>query len=171
MASKDIQSTVAYVENLWKRIEPAHPVQYTFLNDDFAKLYENQARLGQTLFYTTFLTIFIAALGLFGLASFMAEQRVKEIGVRKVLGASVSQIVLLLGKDFLTLVLVAGIIATPVALWITNEWLAKFAYQVKVGPMPFLIAIALSLLVAALTVSGRAIKAALANPVKSLRSE
>lgn len=171
MASQDIRSTVAFIENIWKRIEPAHPVQYTFLNDDFAKLYDNQTRLGQTLLYTTLLTIFIAVLGLFGLASFMAEQRIKEIGVRKVLGASVSQIILLLGKDFLKLVLIGGLIAVPAALWITNEWLANFAYQIKIGPTPFLLAIVLSLLVAGITVSGRAIKAALMNPVKSLRNE
>ena len=171
MLSQDIRNTVAFIENFWKRIEPAHPVQYTFLNEDFARLYDNQTRLGQTLLYTTFLTIFIASLGLFGLASFMAEQRVKEIGVRKVLGASVSQIIVLLGKDFLKLVLMGGLVAVPLALWITNEWLANFAYQIKIGPAPFLLAIALSLLVAGLTVSGRAIKAALTNPVKSLRNE
>jgi putative ABC transport system permease protein len=171
MASQDIRSTVTFVENFWKRVEPAHPVQCTFLDEDFAKLYENQTRLGQTLLYTTFLTIFIAVLGLFGLASFMAEQRVKEIGVRKVLGASMSQIVLLLGKDFLKLVLIGGLVAVPAALYITNKWLADFAYQISISVTPFAIAIVLSLLVAALTVSGRAIKAALANPVKSLRSE
>jgi putative ABC transport system permease protein len=171
MASQDIRSTVAFIEKFWKRIEPAHPVQYTFLDEDFARLYDNQTRLGQTLLYATLLTIFVAALGLFGLASFMAEQRVKEIGVRKVLGASVSQIVLLLGKDFLKLVLLGGIVAVPVALWITNEWLANFAYIIPISATPFLLAIALSLLVAALTVSGRAIKAALMNPVKSLRNE
>ncbi|MDO1447356.1 ABC transporter permease [Rhodocytophaga aerolata] len=171
MASQDIRSTVTYVENFWKRIEPAHPVQYSFLNEDFSRLYDNQTRLGQTLLYTTLLTIFIAALGLFGLASFMAEQRVKEIGVRKVLGASMSQIILLLGKDFLKLVLIGGLVAVPAALWITNEWLANFAYQITISPAPFLIAIAVSLVVAALTVSGRAIKAALMNPVKSLRNE
>jgi putative ABC transport system permease protein len=171
MASQDIRSTVAFVEDFWKRIEPAHPVQYSFLNEDFAKLYDNQTRLGQTLLYATLLTIFIAVLGLFGLASFMAEQRVKEIGVRKVLGASMGQIVLLLGKDFLKLVLIGGLVAVPAALYITNEWLADFAYRIPVSSAPFIASIALSLLVAALTVSGRAIKAALANPVKSLRSE
>jgi putative ABC transport system permease protein len=171
MASQDIRSTVAFVENFWKRIEPAHPVQYSFLNEDFAKLYDNQTRLGQTLLYATLLTIFIAVLGLFGLASFMAEQRVKEIGVRKVLGASMGQIVLLLGKDFLKLVLIGGLVAVPAALYITNEWLANFAYQIPISIAPFAIAIVLSLLVAALTVSGRAIKAALMNPVKSLRNE
>jgi putative ABC transport system permease protein len=127
--------------------------------------------LGQTLLYATLLTIFIALLGLFGLASFMAEQRVKEIGVRKVLGASVSQIILLLGKDFLKLVLIGGLIAVPISLWVTKEWLSAFAYQINISPAPFLVTIALSLLVAALTVSSRAIKAALMNPVKSLRSE
>jgi putative ABC transport system permease protein len=171
LVSKEIRSAVAHVENFWKGIEPAHPMRYTFLDEDFAKLYDNQTRLGQTLLYATLLTIFIALLGLFGLASFMAEQRVKEIGVRKVLGASVSQIILLLGKDFLKLVLIGGLIAVPISLWVTNEWLSGFAYQIKIGPAPFLVTIALSLLVAALTVSSRAIKAALMNPVKSLRSE
>ncbi len=171
IASQDIRSTVAFIENFWKRVEPAHPVQYSFLDDDFAKLYDNQTRLGQTLLYATLLTIFIALLGLFGLASFMAEQRVKEIGVRKVLGASVDQIVLLLGKDFLKLVLIGGLVAIPVALWVTYEWLSGFAYQISISPVPFVMAILVSLLVATLTVSGRAIKAALMNPVKSLRNE
>jgi putative ABC transport system permease protein len=171
LATKDIRSTVDAVAQAWKKVEPAHPMQYTFLDEDFAGLYDIHTRLGQTLLYATLLTIFIALLGLFGLASFMAEQRVKEIGVRKVLGATVSQIVLLLGKDFLKLVLIAGLVAVPLALWLTHKWLANFAYQIKVSPTPFLLTILLSLLVAALTVSGRAIKAALINPVKSLRSE
>jgi putative ABC transport system permease protein len=171
MDTKNMRSTVAYIENLWKQVEPKHPIQYTFLDDDFARLYDDQARLGQTLLYTTLLTIFIAALGLFGLASFMAEQRVKEIGVRKVLGASVSQLVLLLGKDFLKLVFIAGLVAVPFAIWITKEWLSNFAYSIPISVMPFVLAIGVSLLIAALTVSGRAIKAALINPVKSLRNE
>ncbi|QHT69217.1 FtsX-like permease family protein [Rhodocytophaga rosea] len=171
MNTKEIRSTVAYIEKIWKQVEPIHPIQYTFLNDDFAQLYDDQVRLGQTLLYTTLLTIFIAALGLFGLASFMAEQRVKEIGVRKVLGASVSQLVVLLGKDFLKLVFIAGVVAVPFAIWITREWLSNFAYSIPISVMPFVLAIGASLLIAALTVSGRAIKAALLNPVKSLRNE
>ncbi|MBC7921463.1 MAG: ABC transporter permease [Ferruginibacter sp.] len=171
LASPDIRSTVAWVEKFWKRVEPAHPMRYTFLDDDFAKQYADQTRLGQTLLYATFLTLFIASLGLFGLASFMAGQRTKEIGVRKVLGASVGSIVALLSKDFLRLVLVANVIAWPLAWYVTNRWLADFAYRIAIGWWVFAGVGGGILLIALLTVSFQAMKAAVANPVKSLRTE
>jgi putative ABC transport system permease protein len=171
IASGEVPATLAAIKRLWKEVEPAHPMRYSFLDDEFAKLYADHTRLGQTMLYATLLTIFIASLGLFGLVSFMAEQRTKEIGVRKVLGASEWQIVLLLGKNFLKLVGIAGLVATPVAFLVAREWLADFAYRTPVTVVPFLLAVGLALLVATLTVSFRSYRAALANPVKSLRTE
>ncbi len=171
LSTQDIQSTIAEVETFWKQIEPAHPMRYTFLDDDFAGLYAEQERLGKTLLYATLLTLLIAALGLFGLASYMAEQRIKEIGVRKVLGASVQEIVLLMGKDFLKLVLIAGLVAAPIAFWLAQRWLSGFAYRMDMTVFPFVLVILLAVLVAFLTVSSRAIRAARVNPVESLRSE
>jgi putative ABC transport system permease protein len=171
VAAQNVQSTVAALKDFWKKVEPVHPMRYSFLDDDFGKLYAEHTRLGQTMLYATLLTIFIASLGLFGLASFMAEQRTKEIGVRKVLGATEWQIVLLLGKHFLKLVGIAGLVAVPFAFLVARGWLEGFAYRTPVTAIPFLLAVGLAVLVAALTVSFRSYKAALANPVKSLRSE
>ena len=171
LQTDNLRETIAVVEGFWSQVEPDHPIRYTFLDDDFAGLYAEQERLGQTLLYATFITLFIALLGLFGLASYVAERRTKEIGVRKVLGASVQQIVTLLGVDFLKVVLVSGLVAAPVAWWLSQRWLADFAYRVDITIAPFLLAIALAVLVAVLTVSTRAIRAALANPVDALRNE
>lgn len=171
VSSQDMRSTLAEIEQFWKQIEPAHPMRYTFLDNDFSKLYAEQQRLGQTLLYATILTLLIAVMGLFGLASYMAEQRTKEIGVRKVLGATVQQIVLLMGRDFLKLVLIAGLIATPIAFWLAKSWLSNFAYRMDMTLLPFALVILLAVLVAFITVSARAIRAAKVNPVESLRSE
>lgn len=169
--TEDVQSTITAIEQFWKQIEPAHPIRYSFLDQDFAGLYGEQERLGKTLLYATVLTLLIAMLGLFGLASYMAEQRTKEIGVRKVLGASVWQIVILLGTDFLKLVFIAGFIAIPISFWLTNAWLNDFAYKTQMSVLPFLATLSFAMLVAILTVSSRAMRAALVNPVNSLRSE
>ena len=171
LQTDDLRETIAEVEDFWRLVEPDHPIRYTFLDDDFAGLYAEQERLGQTLLYATGITLFIALLGLFGLASYVAERRTKEVGVRKVLGASVPQIVALLGVDFLKVVLISGLVAAPIAWWLTRRWLADFAYRTEITVMPFLLAIALAVVVAVLTVSARAIQAALANPVDALRSE
>ena len=171
LQTDDLRQTIADVETFWQQIEPNHPIRYTFLDDDFAGLYAEQERLGQTLLYATCITLFIALLGLFGLASYVAERRTKEIGVRKVLGASVRQIVTLLGVDFLKVVLLSGLVATPIAWWLSQRWLSDFAYRTEITVMPFLLAIAFAVVVAVLTVSARAIKAALANPVDALRNE
>jgi len=168
---QNIKSTINTIEQYWKQIEPAHPIRYSFLDQDFAGLYAEQERLGKTLLYATILTLLIAVLGLFGLASYMAEQRTKEIGVRKVLGASVWQIVDLLGTDFLKLVGIAGIISIPLSVWLTHAWLNDFAYKTEITALPFVITILLAVSVALITVSSRTLRAALVNPVKSLRSE
>lgn len=171
LSTTDLQSTIADVEKFWQQIEPAHPIRYSFLDDDFSQLYADQERLGQTLLWATILTLFVALLGLFGLASYMAEQRTKEIGVRKVLGATVQQITTLLSMDFLKIVLIAGVIATPIAFWLAQQWLTDFAYRTPITALPFLLAIISAVVIAVITVGSRAIGAARANPAESLKSE
>jgi putative ABC transport system permease protein len=149
----------------------SQPFLYSFLDEDFNNLYKGEQRTGSM--FTTFaaLAIFIACLGLFGLAVYSAEQRTKEIGIRKVLGASVSGIISLLSKDFIRLVIVSIIIATPVAWWAMNKWLQTFAYRINISWWIFLVAGVIAILIAVITVSFQAIKAAVSNPVKSLRTE
>ena len=155
----------------WDAFEPTYPLDYVFLDDAFARLYEEERRTSIVFAVFFALAIGIACLGLFGLAAYAAEQRTKEIGIRKVLGASVGSIAALLSKDFLWLVLVAFAVAAPVAYLALQEWLADFAYRIDLGPGLFLLTGVLVLLIALLTVSYQAIRAATADPVKSLRSE
>ncbi len=171
LSTNDLRSTIGEVEKFWKLIEPAHPIRYSFLDDDFAQLYADQQRLGSTLLWATLLTLFVALLGLFGLAAYMAEQRTKEVGVRKVLGATVAQITTLLSTDFLKIVLVAGGIAVPISFWLAQQWLSDYAYRTPISILPFILAIIGAVLTAVVTVGSRAIRAARANPAESLRSE
>jgi putative ABC transport system permease protein len=171
VTSEDLPATLAFLKAQWRQIEPAHPMRYSFLDDNFARQYDTFTRLGETMLYATLLTVLIACLGLFGLASFMAGQRTREIGIRKVLGATEWEIVHLLGRKFVQLVSIACVLAMPPAFWIASKWLADFAYRTSITALPFLMAAGVALLAAALTVSFRAYKAALADPVKSLRSE
>ncbi len=169
--TKDIKRTIAEISELWPNVEPEHPIRYTFLDERFATQYEENESFGLTMLTATGLAIFIAMLGLFGLATFMAEQRRKEIGVRKVLGASTSNLMSLLVKDFVKLVLVAGLIATPFGYFLVEKWLQDFAYTTEINAMPFILAIVGALLLAILTVSYQSIKVSTANPVKALKSE
>jgi putative ABC transport system permease protein len=169
--SQDYAKLIAGFEKSWKRINPNSPFEYTFLDQDFQRNYEKEARIEQLIRYFALIGIFIACLGLFGLATFTAEQRIKEIGIRKVLGASVPNIVQLLSKDFVILVIVSILIASPIAWWVMNKWLQDFAYRINIEWWVFALAGVMSLLIALLTVSFQAVKAAVANPVKSLRTE
>ncbi len=144
---------------------------YSFMDDLYNKTYAAEQKTGTILNIFSALTIFVACLGLFGLATYAAEQRRKEIGVRKVLGASVTQLTQLLSKEFLKLVFIASLIAFPVAWWAMNKWLQSFAYRIDISWWVFALPVLRALLVAMLTVSFQAIKAAIANPVTSLRSE
>ena len=162
---------LSQVEKTWKKFLPETPYQYTFLDENFAKLYEAEKKQKTLLIIFASLAIFIACLGLFGLSAFSISQRIKEIGIRKVLGADISTIVALLSKDFLKLVAFALIPAFVVAWLFMNKWLEDFAYRT---PMPWWIFLAAGILAAAvalITISFQAIKAAIANPVKSLRTE
>ena len=150
---------------------PGQPFSYAFLEDSFDAMYRAEQRIGTIALTFACLAIFIACLGLFGLAAFTAEQRTKEIGVRKVLGASVGSIVALLSKDFLKLVLIAIVIASPIAWYAMNRWLQDFAYKITIEWWVFALAGLLAVGIALLTVSFQSIRAALMNPVKSLRSE
>ncbi len=167
----DLPRTLAFLEATWRRFQPGKPFQYTFLDDDFDALYRADERLAQIFTAFALFAVLIACLGLFGLASFTAAQRRKEIGVRKVMGATVSQIVLLLSKDFTKLVLAAFVLAAPPAYFAMRRWLDAFAYRVDLSWLIFLLAGLLALLVALLTVSYQSVKAALADPVESLRYE
>ena len=167
----NIPSALATIKDTWQKFLPELPYQYTFLDENFAKLYEAEQRQGTIFIIFACLAIFIACLGLFGLSAFSITQRVKEIGVRKVLGANVSTIVALLSKDFLKLVLIAAIISFPIAWYAMHNWLQDFAYRINIQWWVFVVAGILAALIALITVSFQAIKAALANPVKSLRTE
>ncbi|HEV8284617.1 MAG TPA: ABC transporter permease [Chitinophagaceae bacterium] len=159
------------IERSWKKMNPNEPFEYSFLDEDFQKNYEADNRLSSLLEYFTIIAIVICCLGLFGLATFSAEQRTKEIGIRKVLGASTGGIVALLSKDFLKLVAISVVVASPIAWYIMNKWLQDFAYRTNIGWMVFAVAGILALLIALITISFQAIKAAIANPAKSLRTE
>ena len=168
---QSIPETVHFIRAQWQRLFPDQPFRFSFLAQDIEQVYR-PLRRWQTIFgYFALLAVFIACLGLFGLASFATEQRTKEIGIRKILGASVSGIVLLLSKEFTKLVLVSNLIAWPVAYYAMNRWLQDFAYRIPIGVGTFLLAGVLALIIALLTVSFQAVKAATANPVKALRYE
>lgn len=167
----NISQTIASVKNIWDQNVKARPFRYHFLDETYAKLYQSEMNFKKIFFYITFIAIFIACLGLYGLSSFITEQRTKEIGIRKVLGASISGIVGMLSKDFVKLVMVAAIIAFPLAWFAMNKWLQDFVYRVSIGWWVFVAAAFIALLIALITISSQAIKAAIANPVKSLRTE
>ena len=171
VSTQDIPGLIAQIKNKWKAMVPAQPVSYSFMDDDFNKQYEGDERTGQISVSFSVLAILIACLGLFGLVTYAAEQRIKEIGIRKVLGANIPNIINMLSKDFVKLVLISVVIACPVAWWVMTKWLQDFAYRVQMSWWLFAMAIVISLLIAIVTVSVQAIKAAMANPVKSLRSE
>jgi len=167
----NITQALSAAETVWAKFIPDEPISYTFLDDSFNTLYKTDIKVSRLIFIFSAIAIIISALGLFGLAAFTAEQRTKEIGIRKVLGASVEQITVLLSKDFLRLVAVAIVIASPVAWWVMNKWLQDFAYRISISGWIFITAGLLALAVALISVSIQAIKAAIANPVNSLRSE
>lgn len=169
--TQDISASVASIEAIWNKLAPGQPFNYYFMDESFNNTYQAEQRLGRIFIIFTVLSILIACLGLFGLAAFNAEKRTKEIGVRKVLGASVSQITYRLTVDFLRLVGLGILIALPIGWFSMNQWLQDFSYRISIGWEVFLIAAFLAVAIAVLTVSYQSIKAAVVNPVKSLRTE
>jgi putative ABC transport system permease protein len=169
--TNNLQVTIGQVEKFWAQAFPGNPFEYFFLDDYFNRQYANEQKFGKLFSSFALFAIIISCLGLFGLSAFMASQRIKEIGIRKILGASVFNIAFMLTKDFLKLVGVAILIATPLAWLVMDNWLAHFAYKINISAWIFAGAGMLAVLIALLTISFQAIKSAVANPVKSLRTE
>jgi putative ABC transport system permease protein len=171
VAGNNVAAALATLKSTWQKYLPDLPYQYTFLDENFSKLYEAEQRQGTIFTIFACIAIFIASLGLLGLSAFAITQRIKEIGIRKVLGANISTIVTMLSKDFLILVAVSTIIAFPVAWYFMHKWLQDFAYRIGMPWWIFIIAAILAGFIALFTISFQAIRAATANPVKSLRTE
>lgn len=171
ITGNNINSSINTIQEAWLKLQPENPFEYTFLDERFQKLYNSEQQQGSLFTIFSFIAIFIACLGLFGLSAFTITQRVKEIGVRKVLGASIPQIVTELSKDFLKLVLIASVIALPIAWYAMSKWLLDFAFRISIQWWVFLMAGVIAVVITFVTISFQSIKAAMANPVKSLRSE
>jgi putative ABC transport system permease protein len=169
--ARHTEEAINHIKKTWKASVPDIPLEYAFVDESIQKQYGNEQKMQGIFYGFAGLSLLIACLGLFGLSIFVVERKVKEIGIRKVLGASVPGIVGLLSKDFLKLVLIAAVIASPLAWYFMHEWLQDFAYRVNIGWWVFGIAGAIALFIALFTVSFRAIRAAMANPVTSLRTE
>jgi putative ABC transport system permease protein len=171
LSTDKAEQTLKQLENILHKIDAGHLFEYNFLDKQWDAFYRED-RKRQTIFLAiSIMTILIACLGLFGLATYSAEQRIKEIGIRKVLGASVTQLIAMLSKEFVKLVIIAAIIAVPIAWWMMESWINDFAYRTKIYWWVFVIAGCMALFIALFTVGLKALRAAIANPVKSLRAE
>jgi putative ABC transport system permease protein len=167
----DMRSTIAFINKKWTQFVPAYPLDYKFMDETYGTMYKSEQKLSELLWIFTVMAIFIGCMGLFALAAFSAEQRTKEIGIRKVLGANVFNIVGLLSRNFLALVLLASLIAVPIAWWAMNNWLSDFPYRVNLNIWIFAIAVIAAVMVAFITVGVQSLKIATSNPVKDLRTE
>ena len=167
----NLEKTIAGIKTLWTKFSPDYPIEYSFLDESFTKMYKAEDKLMTLILLFTVITIFVACLGLLGLAAYSAERRRKEIGVRKVLGASVKGVVILLSKDFVKLVLIGLVIASPIAWYFMTQWLTTFSYRIDISWRVYAVAGMIAVGLALITVSLQAVKAALANPVNNLRSE
>ncbi len=168
---QNVSEALAFLEEKWQEILPHRPFVYTFLDEHFEQMYRKEQKMGEMFNYFSVLAIFVGCLGLFGLASYTAEQRTKEIGIRKVVGASVSKIILMLSKELVMLVGIAFIIAGPIAYYLMEQWLQEFVYKIELKLLTFILSGMLALVIALLTISYQAMKAALVNPVDALRHE
>jgi len=166
-----LTATVNHIKSVCNRFSPDRPLQYNFVNDYTYDREKNMAASHTLILYSTFLAILISALGLFGLSSFMIEGRTKEIGIRKALGSSINNILMLISKEFIKWVVIAGLVACPLAWYAMNEWLQQFAHQINIGFIVFIMAVTIALIISLITISTQSIKAAIANPIKSLRYE
>ena len=169
--SGDPSKALSTLQTTWKTIAPDYPLKYSFLDENLDRFYQSEARWSNIVGWAGVLSIFLACLGLFGLAALVAINRTKEIGIRKVLGASLAGIISLLSKDFLKLIIIALLIASPLAWYFMHKWLQDFAYRINIGWYVFIITGIAAVLIALITVSFQAVRAAIANPVKSLRTE
>jgi ABC-type antimicrobial peptide transport system permease subunit len=170
-SARSTEASLKVAERIFKKYNPEYPFEYKFIDEEYARKFDDEKRTGTLTALFAGLTIFISCLGLFGLAAYMAQNRIKEIGVRKVLGASVTNITTLLSKDFLKLVIIALLIASPIAGFTMYKWLQNYPYRVNLEWWVFVLAGMCAISIAILTVSFQAVKAAMANPVKNLRTE
>ena len=170
-ARTNMPGLIAQMKNTYEKYDAAKPFEFSFLDEAYNDLYRSEDRLSKILGAFTLFTVFIACLGLFGLSTFIVLQRTKEVGIRKVLGASVMQLTAMLSKDFVKLVAIAVVLASPLAWWVMNKWLQDFAYRTGISGWVFAIAGVVAIATAILTVSFQSIKAAMSNPVNSLRNE
>ena len=168
---ENADNTIAYIQNTLKIVLPELPFEHHYLDESFDKLYQAEKRFGAAFNIFTLIALFIACIGLFGLVTHQILQRTKEIGIRKVLGASITDIVSLISKDFLKLVLLSSLIAAPLAWWGMNTWLQDFAYRIELNWWVFVIIGLVAILIASLTIGSQSLKAALANPVEAIKSE
>ena len=171
MNMEDAKNTIAYIQNTLKTVLPQLPFEHRYLDESFNRLYQSEKRLGMAFNIFTFIALFIACIGLFGLVTHHVLQRTEEIGIRKVLGASISNIVSLVSKDFLKLVILSCLIAAPIAWWAMNIWLQDFAYRIELNWWVFLVVGLVAILIAFLTIGSQSLKAALANPVEAIKSK
>jgi len=171
ISTNNIGQTIDQIQDRWKTMNPAAPFSYRFLDDSFEEMYKADQRVGSIALIFSVLAILIGCMGIFGLAAFIAEQRTKEIGIRKVLGASAQGIVHLLSKEFMKLVAISFVIAAPIGWWMMHKWLQDFAYRADMGWWIFPLAGMIAFFIAFATVSFQAIKAALTDPAKCLRAE
>jgi putative ABC transport system permease protein len=171
LKAENVSGTLSFLEGVWKKYAPDYTFAFSFFDEEIDELYKSEQRMGNVFNYFTFLAIFISCLGLLGLVSFTAQQRTKEIGIRRVLGSTVPGIVVLFSRQFLKWVLAANIIAWPLGYYFMNKWLQRFAYRTGIGIDVFIISGAIALVIALLTVSYQSVKAAAANPVEALRYE
>ena len=167
----DIPATLEFLEKTWNTFAPDLPFVYSFVDDDLDRLYGKEKRLSKIFLFFTTLAIVIACLGLYGLAAFTAEQRSKEIGIRKVMGASFQDIIRLLSKTYIILIIIANLVAWPIGYLAMHKWLQNFAYQINMGVGIFILTALIALIIVIIAVSSQAIKASLTDPVKSLRYE
>jgi putative ABC transport system permease protein len=171
LSPTDIPGAVDFVRNTWTRVFSGFPFEFRFLDEQIDEMYRTEERASHLLQTFAVLAIFIACLGLFGLASFMAERRTREIGIRKVLGASVPQITVLLCREFFLLVLLANVLTWPLAYWVLEGWLKNYAYRIPLSPLVFVFALGTALIITIITVSFQAVRAAVANPANALKYE
>jgi ABC-type antimicrobial peptide transport system permease subunit len=171
LSTTNIASSMQFIKKIWEQTFPNYVYEYRFLDDKIASFYKQETQLSQLYKIFAAIAIFLSCLGLYGLASFMAVQRIKEVGIRKVLGATAGNIVYLFSKEFITLIAIAFAIATPIAWYYMHQWLQDYAYRISVNWWVFAAGGLVAIIIALATISFQAIKAAMANPVKSLRTE
>ena len=171
IAPEEVQQTIAMVEDRWRTATSGEPFEYSFLDEDFENLHRGDRKMGEIFTGFSALAILIACLGLYGLAAFTTQQRTKEIGVRKTLGASTSNLIMLMSREFIVLVLIALVVATPLAYFAMSQWLQLFSYRIDMSPAPFIASGVLALVIAFVTVSLQSMKTALTNPALTLRDE